>query len=104
MARCRAKALAHGRDRAFLDAIEIAAARDEEAFNADAVGVSEEGGVIAGRPGADFRRANDLGAEIAWMFAVHRRLRASAGGSRNGVGRRAIERTACRDARARRGG
>ena len=28
-------------------------------------GVFEEGGVIAGRPGAIFRRANDLSAEIA---------------------------------------
>ena len=47
-----------------LDAVEISAAGNEHAFDADAVGILEQHGIISRRPGAAFRRAHDLGAEI----------------------------------------
>src|SRR5262249_6681331 len=47
-----------------LDAVEIAAAGNEQAFDADAVRVFKQARIVAGRPWAFLARANDLGAEI----------------------------------------
>src|SRR5262245_6933567 len=60
-----AGSLAHRRQRLVLDAVEIAAAGDEQAFNANAVGILKQARVIAGRPRTLLAGANDLGAEVA---------------------------------------